>query len=381
MLLAIDGNSLVHRSFHAQAGSGLRSADGRPLWAIRGLLTQLVSAAERIAPAAIVVGFDDPEVSHRRRQWPQYKATRTAKLDTLVSQLDGAARVLLQMGVAVVVPDGLEADDVLASAARFAPTVGATTVIMTSDRDSFALIDEHTRVLRIINGGVDASPMLTPERLVTLLGVRPEQYRDFAALRGDPSDNLPGVRGIGPKTAAKLLAALGSAVAAFEDLAAGGTRVVAAVGQAVADRLAEPSARQAWELNCEVMRMHAHLDLGLRLDGSSAVAGSLNANNNGAGRLPLHPDAVSEAFHDHQLTWTAPTALQVLCHQEAPERPVRTASRAEHESTVHDAAGTGFATAYRSGRRHPPLPPRQTERQKAAAKRLAAASAQLSLFD
>lgn len=372
MLLAIDGNSLVHRSFHAQAGSGLRSADGRPLWAIRGLLTQLVAAAERIAPAAIVVGFDDAAASLRRERWPQYKATRMAKLDTLVSQLDGAARVLRQMGVAVVVPDGLEADDVLASAARFAPTVGATTVIMTSDRDSFALIDEHTRVLRIINGGVDASPMLTPERLVTLLGVRPEQYRDFAALRGDPSDNLPGVRGIGPKTAAKLLAALGSAPAAFEDLAGDGARVVDAVGQAVADRLAEPSARQAWELNCEVMRMHAHLDLGLRLDGQSDGAGS----GEGAGRLPLHPDAVSEAFHDHQLTWTAPTALQVLCHHEAPERPVRTASWAEHES-----AGAGFATAYRSGHRHPPLPPPQTERQKATAKRLAAASAQLPLFD
>lgn len=379
MLLAIDGNSLVHRSFHAQAGSGLRSADGRPLWAIRGLLTQLVAAAERIAPAAIVVGFDDAEASLRRERWPQYKATRTAKLDTLVSQLDGAARVLRQMGVAVVVPDGLEADDVLASAARFAPTVGATTVIMTSDRDSFALIDEHTRVLRIINGGVDASPMLTPERLVTLLGVRPEQYRDFAALRGDPSDNLPGVRGVGPKTAAKLLAALGSAAAAFEDLAGDGARVVEAVGQAVADRLAEPAARQAWELNCEVMRMHAHLDLGLQVHTGSGGDRS-GAGNGGAGRLPLPPDAVSQAFHDHQLTWTAPTALQVLCHHEAPERPVRTASWSS-SSAEQKSPGAGLATAYRSGRRHPPLPPRQTERQKAAAKRLAAASAQLSLFD
>ena len=364
VLLAIDGNSLVHRSFHAQAGSGLRSSDGRPLWAIRGLLTQLVAAAERIAPAAIVVGFDDAAASLRRERWPQYKATRTVKLETLVSQLDGAAQVLREMGVAVVVPDGLEADDVLASAARFAPTVGATTVIMTSDRDSFALIDEHTRVLRIINGGVDASPMLTPERLVTLLGVRPHQYRDFAALRGDPSDNLPGVRGIGPKTAAKLLTALGSAAAAFEDLAVGGARVVAAVGQAVADKLAEPAAREAWALNCQVMRMHANLDLGVRRAGD------------GAGQLPLQPDAVSQAFSAHQLTWTAPSALQALCHQEAPERPVRTASWTEREFS-----GAAPSLGHRPGRRHPPLPPRQTERQKAAAKRLAVASAQLSLFD
>ena len=96
VLLAIDGNSLVHRSFHSQAGTGLRSPDGRPLWAIRGLLTQLVAAAERIGPAAIVVGFDDPDRSLRRDRWPQYKAGRTEKLDTLVSQLHrrgrGAAR-------------------------------------------------------------------------------------------------------------------------------------------------------------------------------------------------------------------------------------------------------------------------------------------------
>ena len=92
---------------------------------------------------------------------------------------------------------------------------------MTSDRDSFALIDDNTSVLRIINGGVEASPLLTAARLPLLLGINGAQYRDYAALRGDASDNLPGVRGIGPKTAAKLLAALGSARAAFDDLARG----------------------------------------------------------------------------------------------------------------------------------------------------------------
>ncbi len=211
VVLAIDGNSLVHRSYHAQARTGLRDDDGRPRWAVRGLLSQLVSAVERIGPDVVVVGFDDPDASIRRDRWPQYKATRVDKLTTLVEQLTLAVEVLRDLGVAVVVPPGLEADDVLASVARFAPSAGATTVIMTSDRDAFALIDEHTRVLRIINGGVEASPMLTPERLLTLTGVRPEQYRDFAALRGDASDNLPGVHGIGAKTAARLLAELGSA--------------------------------------------------------------------------------------------------------------------------------------------------------------------------
>ena len=312
VLLAVDGNSLVHRSFHSQAGTGLRAADGRPLWAIRGLLTQLVAAAERICPAAIVVGFDDPVVSHRRTRWPQYKASRTEKLHNLVSQLDGAAEVLRSMGVKVVVPDGLEADDVLASAARFAPQSGARTVIMTSDRDSFALIDEHTRVLRIINGGVDASPLLTPDLLATMLGIRPEQYCDYAALRGDPSDNLPGVRGVGPKTAARLLATMGSAAAVFDDLEAGGAQVRAIVGNAAANRLAQPEAKLAWQLNCQVMRMHNDLELGLDFDG-------------GPGLLPLDPAAVEAAFRAHQLTWTTSAALQFLAYQDPPQRPVEQA--------------------------------------------------------
>ena len=114
-------------------------------------------------------------------------------------------------------------------------------MIATSDRDAFALIDETTTVLRIINGGADASPIMTADRLVTLLGVHPSQYRDFAALRGDPSDNLPGVRGIGPQTAARLLCEFGSAAAAFDDLDA----VRARLGAGVAKRLAEPRPRVA----------------------------------------------------------------------------------------------------------------------------------------
>lgn len=313
VLLAVDGNSLVHRSYHAQARTGIRSVDGRPIWAVRGLLSQLVSAVDRVGPDAVLVGFDDPVTSLRRTQWPQYKAARTDKLDTLVEQLALAVEVLRQIGVAVVVPDGLEADDVLASAARFAPTAGATTVIMTSDRDAFALIDAHTRVLRIVNGGVEASPMLTAERLAMMLGVRPDQYRDYAALRGDSSDNLPGVVGIGPKTAAKLLASLGSARAAFDDLAVEGGRVADAIGAVAATRLTDPAARAAWELNCRVMAMHDDVPLGLRFEG-------------GPGVLPFDATAVRSAFADHQLTWTTAAALRVLARDEtAAAAPVRQA--------------------------------------------------------
>ncbi len=297
VVLAVDGNSLVHRAFHAQARTGFRSADGRPLWAVRGLLSQLVAAVERVGPDAVVVGFDDPDASLRRERWPEYKAHRDPKLPALVEQLATAAAVLRELGVCVMVPPSLEADDVLASVARRAAGVGAGTVVVTSDRDAFGLIGAGTRVLRIINGGVEASPLLTPDRLVLLLGVRPEQYADFAALRGDPSDNLPGVRGIGPRTAARLLGALGGAAEVFAELDAGGSRVAAAVGPAAAARLTDPAARRAWERNRAVMTMHA--DIPVDLD---------------AGRLPLCPEAVRRTFLNQDLHWTTATALRVLAH-------------------------------------------------------------------
>jgi len=95
VVLAIDGNSLVHRSYHAQARTGMHTVDGRPAWAVRGLLTQLVAAVDRIRPVAVVVGFDDPSRSERREQLPQYKAHRTEKLETLVEQLGPTAQVEL----------------------------------------------------------------------------------------------------------------------------------------------------------------------------------------------------------------------------------------------------------------------------------------------
>jgi DNA polymerase-1 len=299
VVLAVDGNSLVHRSYHAQAHTG------QPNWAVRGLLAQLVAAVERIRPTAVVVGFDDPDRSLRRDRWPSYKATRVDKLESLVEQLEQAVAVMRALGVAVVVPEGLEADDVLASAAAFGRRAGAATVIVTSDRDAFALIDEQTRVLRIINGGVDASPMMTAERLVTLLGVRPSAYRDFAALRGDPSDNLPGVHGIGARRAARLLSEFGGAGAAFDDL--DGVRV--RVGAGVAACLARPGARAAWERNCQIMAMHD--DVPLYLDLAA-----------GAGVLPLSADTVGAVFRAHNLVWSAASAVRVLAETDVDAEPV-----------------------------------------------------------
>ncbi|MGH3265501.1 MAG: 5'-3' exonuclease, partial [Trebonia sp.] len=251
-----------------------------------------------------VIGFDDAHRSLRRERLPSYKANRKQKLPTLVEQLTRAVEVMRELGVAVVVPDGLEADDVSASAAAFARGAGGRAVIVTSDRDAFALIDERTHVLRIINGGVDASPVMTADRLMTLLGVPPAQYRDFAALRGDPSDNLPGVRGIGPRTAARLLTEFGSAAAAFDDL----DGVRSKVGAGVAACLSHPGARTAWELNCSVMAVRDDVPLQLDLTG-------------GAGVLPLAATVVDAVFRAQNLTWSVGQAVQVLADVDEPRPP------------------------------------------------------------
>src|SRR3954447_10118865 len=199
-VLAVDGNSLLHRSFHAQARTMYRTPDGAQGWAIRGLLSQLVAAVDRVCADVVVVGFDDRGNSSRKRRWPTYKAQRAPKPESLERQLDLAVEVLRELGVVVVVPEGLEADDVLASVAAQAPTHGAQTVVATSDRDSFALIDEHPKMLRILHSGAYASPLLDPSGLAMVTCGRPEQDLDLAAIRGEFADNLPGVAGFGTKT-------------------------------------------------------------------------------------------------------------------------------------------------------------------------------------
>jgi DNA polymerase-1 len=259
----------------------------------------------------------------------------------LADQLDAAVEVLLELGVVVAVPPGLEADDVLASAATYARSAGVRTVLATSDRDSFALIDDNTRMLRILNGGVDASPLLDPARLFLVTGVRPEQYLDFAALRGDASDNLPGVPGIGPKTAARLLAEFGTARAAFDDSAGGGSRCRAVLGAGVSRTLAAPGARAVWERNCAVMAMV-----------SDAPLGGLDLAH-GVGALPLAEESVRVTFA--RLELQVPSAVRALTGRSSgPEgqapRPVEVEAAWRHAPRP----ATRFPPLHRKHRRPEP---------------------------
>jgi len=248
MLLAVDGNGLVHRAFHAVGG-----LDGEPGEAVERVLGMLARIANQVRPTACVIGFDDPVHSRRRDRHPAYKAARPPKPMELIELLDELPELLRSLGLEVVTPDGLEADDVLGSAAALAARRQVAATLATGDQDAFALVRPTVRVLLMIAGGrlEDVSPSWLRARY----GVGPEQYPAFAALRGDSSDCLPGVRGIGAVTAAKLLHAYPDVEAALADPAG----VARLLGPWVVEALRND--RQTYELNRELMAIRTDVPL------------------------------------------------------------------------------------------------------------------------
>lgn len=260
-LLVVDGPSLAHRAYHAYLARGFRDPDGRPVWAIYGFLALLVGVIDRVGPDAVLVGFDDRQASARRDRYPEYKAGRGERDEDLHVQLDQLPGLLAELGVATMTPPALEADDVLASAAAAAEAAGWRCTLATSDKDAFGLITDAVTVLRLVSG-LDNAVVMTPAALEVKLGVTPGQYRDFCALVGDKSDNLPGVAGIGPVKAAQLLAAVGSLDAALDAEGRPTMAAVEAIGKGYAGKLAAAGAAEAIARNRDLMAPV----LGLRFD-------------------------------------------------------------------------------------------------------------------
>jgi 5'-3' exonuclease len=262
LLLVLDGNSLLHRAYHAAATGRHLDQAGRPVWAIKGLVGYLARAAARLRPDAVLVGFDCPDHSARKEEYPAYKAHRAEKPPYLVEQIVAAPDLLRACGISAVVATAYEADDVLATSAACAQRKGWRSVLVTSDRDAFALIDSSTSVLRVRNGGLDRAVVMTMASVAEVCGVEPWQYREFAALRGDPSDNLPGVPGFGATTAARLLAALGSLDNVWAALDSGdGAAVRAAVGDDAFVCLSSPVVRETVNRNRLLMRMRVDIPM------------------------------------------------------------------------------------------------------------------------
>ncbi|WP_457208464.1 5'-3' exonuclease, partial [Nocardioides sp. P5_C9_2] len=180
LLLVVDAPSLLHRNHHARAHTRITDRAGRPVWALHGMLRQILEAIDRFAPDAVIFGLDDRTASVRRDLYPAYKAGRAEKDPELVDQLERAGALLDALGLATLTPEGLEADDVNASGATWATTHDWSCVIITSDRDAFAHISDHTQVLRLIDGGINGSPLLNPARLHAMYGVAADSYLAYA---------------------------------------------------------------------------------------------------------------------------------------------------------------------------------------------------------
>ena len=208
-LLLLDGHSLAYRAFHALPVENFTTSSGQPTNALYGFTSMILNLLRDINPSHIAVAFDVSRKTFRSEKFPEYKATRSKTPDEFRSQMDLLHEIIEALGITHVEREGYEADDVIATLARQATAKGFIVEICSGDRDSFQLVNNSVTVL-YPKKGVSELARMTPEAVIEKYGLTPEQYPDFAALRGDPSDNLPSIPGVGEKTATKWIAEYGS---------------------------------------------------------------------------------------------------------------------------------------------------------------------------
>lgn len=203
--IVVDGNSFIYRAYHATKHLKQTTTDGVPTGAINGVLNMIHSLAHRFIETPIIMVFDSEEDSFRKTIYPDYKATRTTPPDELLAQLPAIHELVRAMGLPVLIEPGVEADDVIGTLAQDAIDNDHLLLICTGDKDMAQLVCNNVRLLDTMKN------TLTCELgVVDKFGVRPDQIIDFLALVGDSVDNIPGIKGVGGKTAAELLNAMGS---------------------------------------------------------------------------------------------------------------------------------------------------------------------------
>lgn len=228
----MDGHSLAYRAFFALPAENFTTSSGQPTNAVYGFASMLANTLRDEAPTHFAVAFDVSRKTWRSEEFPEYKANRSKTPDEFKGQVELIGELLDAMRAHRFAIEGFEADDVIATLATQAEEAGFEVLIVTGDRDSFQLISEHTTVLYPTKG-VSELTRFTPEKVQEKYGLTPAQYPDFAALRGDPSDNLPGIPGVGEKTAAKWINQFGS----FADLMERADEVKGKVGEKLREHL------------------------------------------------------------------------------------------------------------------------------------------------
>jgi 5'-3' exonuclease len=207
-LLVVDAPFVLYRSFYALPDS-IRGSDGRPVNALLGAANLLLRIAADRGPRAIVMCFGAEAAEYRTELFPAYHADRPAVPDALAWQFSRAPELFTAFGWAVESSADVEADDLLGSLAEVEASAGGHTLIVTGDRDMFQCVGERATML-LLKSGISGFEEMDAAAVRARYGVGPELVPDFIALRGDPSDGLPGAAGIGPKTAATLLEKYGS---------------------------------------------------------------------------------------------------------------------------------------------------------------------------
>jgi DNA polymerase-1 len=214
-LLLLDGHSMAFRAFHALPVENFSTTGGQPTNMIYGFTSMLANTLRDERPTHVAVAFDVSRRTFRTEQFADYKAGRSRAPAEFKSQLKILDDLLTAMGLTTLRVPGFEADDIIATLATAGEAAGFEVLISTGDRDALQLISDNVTVLYFIRG-VSAATRFTPEELREKYGLTPRQYPDFAALRGDPSDNLPSIPGIGEKTAARWIREYGSLAALME---------------------------------------------------------------------------------------------------------------------------------------------------------------------
>ena len=211
-LWLIDVHSLMNRAFYALAGRHrLTAPDGLPTGALYAFMNMLLKYHDELNPTHVIATFDSPGKVFRHEMYPDYKAGRRPMPDDLAAQIPVAEELLEALGFQPTALPGYEADDLLGTLARCGERKGMRVYILTGDRDTFQLVSEQSSVIFLTTSkGKTNSEEITPQKMIDVYGVGPEQWIVLKALMGDSSDNIPGVKGVGKKTAVRLIQSYGT---------------------------------------------------------------------------------------------------------------------------------------------------------------------------
>ena len=209
-LLLLDGNGLIYRGYFALIDQPLTTSKGELVTAVFGFTNIVLRAIQDAKPDLVAVAFDLPKPTFRHDRYAEYKATRTRMPDDMREQIPKVREVVKALGIPVYEQEGFEADDAIATLVGQAEAAGFEVVILTGDLDMLQLVSERTHLMVSLRGGIANTVSYDLPKIEERWGLRPDQMLDYKALKGDSTDNIPGIPGVGEKTASKLVATWGS---------------------------------------------------------------------------------------------------------------------------------------------------------------------------